>query len=104
MPTTVDRSSPLAASALSRLLRAWVATAVVDGLFSSVLSAFFYGSSVQRLFQGVAAVPLGPRAFDGGWTTACLGILMHVCVALTWSTVFFLLFERSAWIRRVTSS
>ena len=65
----------------------------------------FYGSSVRRLFQGVAAVPLGNSAFDGGWTTAAIGMLMHVAVAFTWSAVFLALYQRSGWLRaRLASS
>src|SRR5262245_1742738 len=88
----------------SRLLRAGLLTAVVDGLFSSVLSALFYGSTVTRLFQGVAATVLGQSSFDGGLATAGLGVLMHVGVAFGWSAVFLLLVKRSTWIRGLLSS
>lgn len=84
-----------------RLVRAGLLTAVIDGLFSSVLSVFFYNSSVTRLFQGVASTILGKAALDGGATTALIGITMHVCVAFGWSTVFLLLTLRSAWIRKL---
>jgi len=50
--------------AVRRLVRAWFTTAVVDGLFSSVLAAFFYGSTVRRLWQGVASTVLGPDALS----------------------------------------
>ena len=89
---------------LSRLARAGVATAIVDGLFSSILSVVFYHSTVTRLFQGVASVLLGPDALTGGTRTAAIGLLMHVGVAFSWSAVFFLLATRSAWIRRVLAS
>ena len=49
-----------------RLLVAGLLTAVVDGLFSSVLSAAFYGSTVAKLWQGVASTVLGPSAMTGG--------------------------------------
>lgn len=55
---------------LTRLVRAGLSTAVVDGLFSSVLSATLYDSSVARLWQGVASTLLGPKAFNGGTRTA----------------------------------
>ena len=45
---------------LSRLALAGFVTAIVDGLFSSVLSVAFYHSTVTRLFQGVASVLVGP--------------------------------------------
>ncbi len=89
---------------LSRLLRAGLLTAVTDGLFSSVLSAVFYGSTVTRLFQGVAATLLGRDAFEGGFSTAALGVLMHIGVAFGWSAVFLFLMKRSAWLRSLLSS
>lgn len=79
-------------------------TGVTDGLFSSVLSVFFYGSTVARLWQGVASVLLGKEALDGGIRTALIGVLMHFGVAFGWSAVFLLLAMKSAWIRRVLSS
>jgi hypothetical protein len=56
------------------LVRAWLLTGVVDGLFSSVLSVAAYGSTVTRLFQGVASVLLGPDALQGGLATALVGL------------------------------
>jgi hypothetical protein len=83
----------------SRLARAGVATAIIDGLFSSILSVVFYHSTITRLFQGVASVLLGPDALAGGTRTAAIGLLMHVGVAFGWSAVFLLLVTPSAWIR-----
>ena len=51
---------------IARLLRAGLLTGLTDGLFSSVLAAFFYGSTVSRLWQGVASVLFGAAAFEGG--------------------------------------
>jgi hypothetical protein len=89
---------------VSPLVRAGLATAVTDGLFSSVLAAVFYGSTVSRLFQGVASTLLGPSAFDGGTRTALVGILMHVGVAFGWSAVFLFGLMRVPGIRRVLGS
>ena len=88
----------------SRLVRAGVATAIVDGLFSSILSIVFYHSTVTRLFQGVASVLLGPDALAGGTRTAAIGLLIHVGVAFGWSAVFLLLVTQSTRIRRVLAS
>ena len=89
---------------IARLTRAWLLTAVTDGLFASVLSAGFYGSTVTRLWQGVASTLLGPAAYDGGTRTALIGVLMHFGVAFGWSAVFLALAMRSAWLRRVLAS
>ncbi len=90
----------LAQPGLDRLVRAGVVTSLVDGAFSGVLATFFYGSSVTRLFQGVAATLIGPRALEGGVATAALGILMHVGVAFGWSTILFLCARQSPSLRR----
>jgi hypothetical protein len=76
---------------VSRALRAGILTGVTDGTFASLLAVFFFGSSVTRLFQGVASTVLGPASFEGGATTAAIGLAMHFGVALTWSFVFLVL-------------
>lgn len=91
-------------NALSRLLRAGLVTGFTDGLFSSVLVVVFYGSTVTRLFQGVASVPFGKGMLDGGTATALLGVLLHFGVALGWSAVFLLLVTRSSRIRDLLAS
>lgn len=90
--------------ALYRFLRAGLTTAIIDGLFSSVLSVTAYGSTVSRLFQGVAATLVGSSAFTGGARTTALGILMHCGVAFGWSAVFVFVVMRSSWVRGVLAS
>ena len=91
-------------SVLVLLVRTWLVTAVIDGLFSSCLSAFFYGSTVMRLWQGVASVLLGGGALQGGLPTALIGLLMHVAVAFAWSGIFFALARFAAPVRRTIRS
>jgi len=90
--------------AIARLVRAWLLTAVVDGLFASALSAFAYGSTVTRLWQGVASTLLGPAAFEGGTRTVLVGLLMHLGVALAWSAVFLALVTAWPRLRRVVAT
>ncbi len=89
---------------LSRLARAGLLTGLVDGLFSSVLSVAFYHSTVTRLFQGVTSTVLGASAFDGGTSTAALGLLMHFGVAFGWSAVFLMVALRSRGVRQLIAS
>ena len=89
---------------MRRLVRAGLLTALVDGTFSGCLAAFFYGSTVTRLFQGVASTLMGPRALEGGTHTAAIGVLMHVGVAFGWSALFLLLLMRLEWVQRVLAS
>ena len=96
------RENPLTAFRL--LLRAGLLTGITDGLFATVLTTVFYHSTATRLWQGVASTLLGPAAFDGGTSTALLGVLMHFGVAFGWSAVFLLLVMRSGWIRSLLTS
>jgi len=89
---------------MSRLMRAGLLTGITDGLFSSILVVFFYGSTFARLWQGVASTLLGKEAIDGGTGPVLIGILMHFGVAFGWSAVFLFLVLRSAWLRRVLAS
>ena len=91
-------------AAVNRLLRAGLLTGVTDGLFSSLLNVFAYRSTVARLFQGVASVLIGPRAFEGGAATVALGVLMHFGVAFAWSAVFSFIVLRWRTIRRLVAT
>ena len=86
-----------------RLVRAGLLTALVDGLFSSVLAHFAYGSSVTRLFQGVAATLFGNGALERD-AMAIVGVLMHIAVAFTWSAIFLIAYRRSAGLRRLVAT
>src|SRR5581483_10522770 len=84
--------------------RAGLLTAIVDGTFSSVLSVGAYHSTVSRLFQGVAAVPFGAQALEGGRRFAAIGIAMHLAVAFAWSALFLLLYLRSTRARHLVAT
>ena len=90
--------------ALSRLVRAWLVTAIVDALFSSALAVFAYRSTVTRLWQGVASILLGPAAFEGGARTTLVGLLLHCGVALGWSAAFLALYLSWPRLRRALAS
>jgi hypothetical protein len=87
----------------SRLVRAGLLTGVVDGLWAVALT-LFYGRTLTRLWQGIAATAFGQSVFDGGMATVLLGVAMHFAVAFAWSAVFLLLVLRSPAVRRVLDS
>jgi hypothetical protein len=87
-----------------RFVRAWLVTGLTDGLFSSVLAAFVYGSTVTRLWQGVASVPLGAGALDGGLRTVAIGLAIHFGVAFAWSAILLALVLASSWLRELLAT
>ena len=103
MSTAALPQSASASRGASRLLRAGLLTAVVDGSWAIVLT-LLYGRPLTRLWQGIAATAFGERMFDGGAATVALGVAMHFAVAFAWSAVFLLLATRSPLVRRVLDS
>jgi hypothetical protein len=101
LSSPVDR---LAVAPLPRLIRAGILTGISDGIFASFLSTVVYGSTFSRLWQGVASVPLGPEALNGGSRTVAIGLLLHFGVAFTWSAIFLFLVLRSAKVREILAS
>jgi len=85
------------------LLRVWLVTALVDFLFATALSTLAYGSTFTRLWQGVATTALGSNAFSGTALTIA-GVVVHITVALVWSTVFVVAYDNLAALRRMTAS
>jgi hypothetical protein len=44
----------------------------------------------QRIFQDVAAGLVGEASFQGGWSTAALGLALHFLIAITTAAVYYL--------------
>lgn len=86
------------------LLRAGLLTAVVDGIFATCLAEFGYGTGAARMWRGVASTLLGPSANDGGAAMVLVGLVMHVGVAFTWSTIFLAIASRSEALRRALAA
>jgi hypothetical protein len=86
----------LSNQSLSRVLRAALAVFVLDGLYVIVVFVLILRrTTVERVFQGIAYAVLGPAAFTGGWASAALGLMLHFSVALGWSAVWMIAYERS---------
>jgi len=86
------------------LVRAGLLTAAIDCAFATVLSVGFFDSTFARIWQGVASVPLGRAAFEGGARTMWIGLGLHVCVAFFWSAAFLYGAMRLPAVRRILGS
>lgn len=92
-------------SDLTLLWRAGLLTALVDGLFAVVLNVLVFRSTTfMRLWQTIASVPLGRRAYDGGVWTAAFGLLVHCGVAFFWAGLFLFLVRRLRWLSDAVAS
>ena len=82
------------------VLATWLVTAAWDFLCASALGVLAYGNTFSRFWQGVASTALGPSALQIGGRGVAAGLVLHLLVALTWSTVFVLAAARSLALRR----
>jgi hypothetical protein len=57
-----------------------LAVGVLDGL-DAVVFFGLRGTSPVRIFQSIASGLIGPAAFQGGWATAALGLVLHFTIA-----------------------
>jgi hypothetical protein len=58
-------------------------------LTSAILITMYYHRSVTQMLQGIASGALGKAAFDGGTSTAALGVGFHFLIAFIWTIVFY---------------
>ena len=56
------------------------------------------GVTPSRIAQSIASGLLGRAAFDGGYKTAALGVVLHFVIALGAATVFCLASVRLGWL------
>lgn len=63
---------------------------------------FFWwrGVAPTRVLQSVASGLLGTSAYDGGFATAALGLLLHFLMVIAAATLFYLVARRIAWLVR----
>jgi uncharacterized membrane protein YagU involved in acid resistance len=64
--------------------------------------AYYRGSDAMHLLQIVASGWLGEAAFDGGWTTAMLGLASHFGMAFAYAAFFYFVARRMDWLVRHT--
>src|SRR5881392_263484 len=75
-------------NAMLAVLWAGFACGVLDITAAFIVYGFF-GAKPIPLLEGIASGLLGPKAFDGGLSTALLGLLCHFVIAYGAATVFF---------------
>jgi hypothetical protein len=62
---------------------------IFDFLFAMIFNTI-RGAVPIRIFQYVASGLIGRRAFEGGWSTFAIGVLIHFLIAFTLATVYYI--------------
>jgi hypothetical protein len=50
----------------------------------------FRGITPWRIFQFIASGLIDGHSFQLGWASACLGLVIHYAIALTWTAIFYI--------------
>lgn len=90
-------------SGRSRLLAAIAAGGAVAGIVDivyAIVSVGMRGRSPQWVLQSVASGLLGSGAFEGGWSSAALGLAAHFVIATGAAALFVLAGSRLEILRR----
>lgn len=79
-------------------LKTILLTGLVAGTLD-ILAAFanaYLSNAVSpiRVLQFIASGLLGKNAFEGGLTTAGLGLIIHFIIAFSWTILFFFLYQK----------
>ena len=75
------------------ILRAGLLAGTLD-ITAALVIYSHSGPQRIRLLQGIAAGLLGKAAFQGGLTTAALGLLCHFAIAMSWAAIYFAVSRR----------
>jgi hypothetical protein len=73
---------------------------VLDALDAVVFFGVRYGVGPVRIFQSIAAGLLGKASFQGGRSTALLGVVLHFCVATIIAGIYILASRRLTTLAR----
>ena len=92
-------------SIVMRVLAAGVLVGILDMLYP----IYLYTSVIAhvpaiRIPQSVASGLLGPAAYQGGMATAALGLILHFTIALGWTILYLLSYEKWGPLRRLTTT
>jgi uncharacterized membrane protein YagU involved in acid resistance len=88
-------------SAARAILWGGLIAGAIDITYACVFSYLRRAVPPGQILQSVASGALGKSAFDGGTTTAALGLLFHFLIALIWATVYYLASRKLRVLARV---
>ena len=89
-----------ASSQVRSIIIAGLVIAVANGLDQTTFAVLTQHVTPVTVFQYFASAFLGLAAFAGGYTTALLGLLIHLVVSFVVAGVFILAASKTAFLRR----
>ncbi|RAI99835.1 hypothetical protein LX64_04388 [Chitinophaga skermanii] len=86
---------PVKKSIFSHIMTAGLIVGTLDGLAACIQFIIRSGGfAVEKIFLFIAGGVLGKTAFQGGMGVVLLGIVLHYCIAMGFTAMYFLLYPR----------
>jgi len=86
----------------ARALPLVVLAGIVGATCDITYAILYYGwrnVPAERILQTVASGVLGKASYDGGWSTAALGLACHYAIVIVAAAVFWAVARRWTWLR-----
>jgi len=97
--TTIEPPAPVrTASALKTIALAGSTAALIDLTFAFLFFGIGFGVAPMRVMQSIASGLFGSAAFDGGATTAAIGVVAHFFILNVAASFYYIASRRSAWL------
>ena len=100
MATVSATTARSASSRVRSIIIAGLIIAIAGGLDQTIFAVLTQHVTAVFVFQYIASALLGLGAFAGGYTTALVGLLIHVVIALVVAAVFILAASTITFVRR----
>lgn len=87
------------AKSLGTILWIGLVAGTLDITENIVFNAF-RGITPWRIFQFIASGLIGGQAFQSGWASVALGVVLHYTIALIWTGIFYAVARKFAVVTR----
>jgi len=73
---------------------------VLDGIAACTTYMIRGGQDLMKVWNFVSSGVFGQDGLTGGTPMALAGIFFHMCIAMMWATIYFLIYPRVSWLSR----
>ncbi len=100
MPSAAAASTASSTSSSAFLAIFWggLACGVLDITQACIAWGIQNNVPPNRIFQSVASGLIGPKSFQGGATTAALGLFLHFLIAFIWAAIYYVASRQIAFL------
>ena len=90
----MTEQSPVRVGAVRTIILTGLLAGILDGVAAELLFFISGGRNPAIVFQYIASGVFGRTAFNGGTLMAVSGLLSHLVIAFSWTSLYFLAYPR----------